>query len=98
MEVGENRVLEHENLFFDLLLASQEPPHAPFLNGLFSRGFLRGKTAHAGIRGSGPLRAITITDFNYLGINSGVADTDFGSSVYHFSRDYDILFFFSKKV
>ena len=43
----------------------QEPLSAPFLNGLFSRGFSRGKratkefgeTAHTGIRGNGQLRS-----------------------------------------
>ena len=34
----------------------QEPLNAPFLNGLFSRGFSRGKTAHYAIRGNSPLR------------------------------------------
>ena len=32
----------------------QEPLNAPFLNGLFSRGFSRGETAHQGIRDNGP--------------------------------------------
>ena len=35
----------------------QEPLNAPFLNGLFSRGFSRGKTAHQGIPKNGPLRS-----------------------------------------
>ena len=34
----------------------QEPLNAPFLNGLSSSGFSRGKTAHEGIPGNGPLR------------------------------------------
>ena len=33
----------------------QERLNEPFLNGLFSMGFSRGKTAHSGIRGNGPL-------------------------------------------
>ena len=37
-------------------LANQEPLNGPFLNGLFSRWLLRGKTAHEGTRGNGPLR------------------------------------------
>ena len=36
---------------------TQAPLNAPFLNGLFSRRFPRGKTAHEGIRGNGPLRS-----------------------------------------
>ena len=49
-------------LFFDFQVIStsegyQEPLNAPFLSGLFSTGFSRGKTAHQGIRGNSPLRS-----------------------------------------
>ena len=40
-----------------ITLIIQEPVNAPFLNGLFSMGFSRGKTAHQGIRGNGPSRS-----------------------------------------
>ena len=43
-------------LFYKTALL-QEPFSAPFLNGLFSKGYSRGKTAHLGIRGNGPLRS-----------------------------------------
>ena len=36
---------------------NQERLNAPFLNRLFAREYSRGKTAHQGIRGNGPLRS-----------------------------------------